>query len=107
MGENRPAGFTISCKNCSIHGTIEVFSGSFSMSSNNGTSNQTERIIDFFVMDNGYVELRANDFSAHIELESKINPSKQLIRYTAPLPPISFSPFQVSAIPHRPLIALG
>ncbi len=69
------------------------------MSSPNGTSNQTDNIVDFFFMNNGYVELRVNDFSAHIELESTIKPSKQLITYIAPLPVINFAPFQASILP--------
>ena len=66
------------------------------MSSSNQSSNQNESFVDFFVKNNGYVELLAKDFSAHIELESKIKPSKQLVKYTAPLPSINFTPFQVS-----------
>jgi len=102
--ESRPAGFTIACKNCSIHGDINLFSGSFSMSS---TSNQTDNIVDFFIMNNGYVELQTNDFSAHIELESTIKPSKQLITYTAPLPAINLTPFEASILLHQPLVAFG
>ena len=94
----RPANSQILCKNCSINGSIDIFSGSFSMSSTNASSNQTEGIIDFFFMNNGYVELLVNDFSAHIELESKIKPSDNLITYTAPLPTINFSPFQVGIL---------
>ena len=86
----------ISCKNCTIQGSIDIFSGSFTMSSTNGTSNQTDNIVDFFFRNNGYVELRANDFAAHIELESTIKPSKQLINYIAPLPSIDFLPFEAS-----------
>ena len=76
------------------------------MSSTNGTSNQTDNIVDFFFRNNGYVELRANDFAAHIELESTIKPSKQLINYIAPLPPIDFLPFEAS-IPLFQLLMAG
>lgn len=57
-------------------------------------------------MNNGYVELQTNDFSAHIELESTIKPSKQLIPYTAPLPVINLTPFEASVLLHQPFIAL-
>ena len=59
----------------------------------NGTSNTTMGIIDFF--EHGFVELLVNDFSAHIELETKLQPSKNLNLYQAPLPDIGLSPFQV------------
>lgn len=68
------------------------------------TSNQTENIVDFFIRDNGYVELQTNDFSAHIELESTIKPSKQ-VTYTAPLPAINLTPFEASVLLHQPLVA--
>jgi len=58
-------------------------------------------------MNNGYVELQTNDFSAHIELESTIKPSKQLITYTAPIPAINLTPFEVNILLHQPLVAFG
>lgn len=55
-----------------------------------------EDIANFF--ENGYVELLVNDFSAHIELESTIPPSKSLTVFYAPLPEIGLPGFQVCSV---------
>lgn len=89
----RPHDFTIKCKNCTTQGTIDLFQGSITMDRANGTSNDTENIIQFF--SNGYLELRVDDFAAHIELESSIQPSKSLTLYKVPMPEIGLPGFQV------------
>ena len=58
--------------------------------------NDTERVIDY--LEHGYVEFRSNNFGAHIELESSIGVSDTLKTYTAPLPVIPITPFQVRYI---------
>ena len=58
--------------------------------------NDTERVIDY--LEHGYVEFRSNNFGAHIELESSIGGSDTLKTYTAPLPVIPITPFQVRYI---------
>lgn len=93
--DTSPQGLTVSCKNCTTHGTIDLREGSFTLNTSNGTSDDIEDIILFF--QTGFIELLVNDFSAQIELESTIQPSASLILYTAPLPEIGIPGFQVIA----------
>ena len=68
--------------------------GSFTLvDSTNGSDDTLDDIEQFF--DSGFIELLINDFSAHIELESTIQPSATLTLYTAPLPEIGIPGFQV------------
>lgn len=66
------------------------------MNQKNSSSNDTENIIQFF--ESGSLELRVNDFAAHIELESSIKPSKSLTLYKVSMPPIGLPGFQVCAL---------
>ena len=59
-----------------------------------GILNVTESVIDY--VEHGYVQFTSNNFGAHIELESTATASQTLYNYTAPLPTIPLSPFQVS-----------
>jgi hypothetical protein len=74
--------------------------GSFAMggfnSSGNGTesmTNATESAYEY--IRNGYVRFQSNNFGAHIELESSITATTNLKNFTAPLPTIPLTPFQV------------
>lgn len=60
------------------------------------TSNDTFNLIEF--LNDGYLELLVNDFSAHIELESSVQPAKTLKTYNAPMPEIGLPGFQVFEI---------
>ncbi|MCJ1425160.1 hypothetical protein MMC29_003048 [Sticta canariensis] len=95
-GPSVPDGFTIKCKNCTAKGTINLFQGSFTIAQANGSSNNTENIIEFF--QHGYLELRVNGLEAHVELESSIKPSTSLTLYTVPLPEIGLPGFQIPGI---------
>lgn len=85
-------GFTIKCKNCTAQGTIDLLQGSFSLDQKNG-ANDTENIIQF--LSDGYIELRVDNFAAHIELESSVQPSTSLTQFTVLLPEIGLPGFQV------------
>lgn len=63
------------------------------MDQTNSSQNDTENIDDFF--HNGYLELRVNNFAAHIELESSVQPSTSLTLYKVPLPEIGLPGFRV------------
>lgn len=90
---NRPDGFTIKCKNCTAKGTINLYQGSFTIAQVNGSSDNTQNVMQFF--QHGYLELRVNGLEAHVELESSIKPSTSLTLYTVPLPEIGLPGFQV------------
>lgn len=69
--------------------------GKFNSSSNgpDGFINATESAYEF--VDHGFVRFQSNDFGAHIELESSITATTNLKTFTAPLPTIPLTPFQV------------
>ena len=58
-----------------------------------GMVNVTEGIMDY--IEHGYLEFQSNNFMAHVELDSTITASEQLTEFTAPLPSIPITPFQV------------
>ena len=58
-----------------------------------GMVNVTEGIVNY--IEHGYLEFRSNNFMAHVELDSTITASEQLTEFTAPLPSIPITPFQV------------
>lgn len=62
----------------------------------NQSSNETDSVINF--LKDGYVELRPNNFGAHIELENSVLASELLTNYTAPIPTIALTPFQIPGI---------
>jgi hypothetical protein len=93
MQQHRPHFITLVCKNCSIYGSIEIFSGS--LSTNLSDSSDSWVAAAEFWEKGGFVELLVNDFFAHIELETTIAPTVNLKTYTAHFPPIAFPLFQV------------
>lgn len=100
-----PQGITVSCKNCSVGGTIEISEASFSLpdsESDDDDDGAIEGIIDavnetiaFFK--NGSVEAVATGLFAHIELEFSISESQDLTLLNASLPTVALSPFEVSS----------
>ena len=119
-----PLGLNVKCKNCSIQGSLDLSSGTINMSGLNGTSDSSpdatdfldifdpsiDDIIDFY--QEGYVELTVNDFAAHIELESTVRPSAELITYIAPFPDIGIPGWVIPRIAEvgpvlRPQVIFG
>ncbi|KAL9129631.1 MAG: hypothetical protein Q9217_001949 [Psora testacea] len=90
-----PQGLSVGCKNCTIQGSIDVSHGYFSISNANSTSNSSN-IVDLLM--DGYVELQINNFAAHVELESTIQPSASLFTYVAPFPDIGIPGFSIPGI---------
>lgn len=89
----RPHLFTLVCKNCSIYGSIEIFSGS--LTTNLSDYDSALSAAAGFWESGGFVELLVNDLFAHIELETTLAPTVDLKTYTARFPPIAFPLFQV------------
>ncbi len=65
------------------------------MESRNESASAENMVIEFFTED-GYLELRADNFAAHIELESSIEPSAGLVMVEILLPSIGLPGFTVS-----------
>ena len=84
-----------------MQGNIDLVAGSLTVAGPNhaspnttrGIFNLTESVIDY--VEHGYVKFTSNDFGANIELESTVAASDTLANYTAPLPTIPLTPFQV------------
>ncbi|KAL9066955.1 MAG: hypothetical protein Q9161_007199 [Pseudevernia consocians] len=99
-----PANFDVKCKNCTVQGNIDLVAGSLTVGGINhaspnttqGIVNLTESVIDY--VEHGYVQFTSNNFAAHIELESTVSASGTLYNYTAPLPTIPLTPFQIPGI---------
>ena len=105
-----PHGMTISCKNCTMGGSVDLSQGMFSKSGSSSDSNSTEGIEDFY--DDGYVEMTVNDFNAHIELESTVVASQSINYFTAPFPDITLPGFSIPGIAEigpvfRPRVTFG
>ena len=94
ISQQRPHFFTVVCKNCSIYGSIEIFSGS--LTTNLSDYSDTLSAVASFWESGGFVELLVNDLFAHIELETTLAPTVDLKTYTAHFPPIAFPLFQVN-----------
>ncbi|KAN0083689.1 hypothetical protein V8E54_002777 [Elaphomyces granulatus] len=81
-------GITVSCKNCSLGGSIEISQGSFDLSG-------MDDIASFFT--SGSVEIIANGLFARLELGVDVNAS-QNVSLNMSLPPISLTAFQIPGI---------
>ena len=97
---NSPDGISFGCKNCTVQGNIVLSQGTFTLNSDDGDlffkrdiMNTTQAIVDFF--DDGYIKFDVLDFAAHIELESAVTRSQDLLSFNIPFPNITLTPFKV------------
>ena len=86
---------SVSCKNCTLTGTIDVVHGYFTANGSTANSSAGDGAANFF--DHGYMKVQANNLAAYVELESTID-LKQTLSYTGHLTgqPIPLGPFSVS-----------
>ncbi|KAL8909501.1 MAG: hypothetical protein Q9207_000181 [Kuettlingeria erythrocarpa] len=104
-----PQGVTISCKNCTVTGSIDIIKASIS---GNATSSDDSEDDDIFEWDAGSFTFEANGFSAHMDLAATVQATADLVTFTAPLPSIPISPFSIPQIAtvgpiFRPAIVFG
>jgi hypothetical protein len=96
--EASPEGVTLSCKNCTLEGSVEISQGSFNLGSTDDGDNSIvaaiQDTIGFF--QNGSLQVTVNDLFAHIELAAKFDLSERPVEFSVPLPAIPFTPFAVS-----------
>jgi len=90
-----PPGLTISCVNCTTSGSIELLTGSFTVSGSNATSNSTD-IVHF--IEDGFAEVAANDMFAHIELETTWLASLGWASFAINLATIELQPISIPGI---------
>ena len=114
-----PAGLNVKCKNCTLRGSLDLTQGSVNLNNANETdftdvfdiiSPSIDDTIDFF--QEGYIELTVRELIAHIELESTVQPSAELITYVAPFPDIGIPGWVIPKIAEvgpilRPQIEFG
>ncbi|EAW23837.1 putative GPI anchored protein [Aspergillus fischeri NRRL 181] len=91
-----PSGLTVSCKNCSLEGNIVLDKGSFEISGSDGLMDAVNNTIAFF--DHGSIEVIANGLFAQVELEFDLSASQDLVSFTAQLPAIPLSPFEIPGV---------
>ena len=89
-----PPDIKVTCKNCTLQGSVDLSHGFFSMTAGDSDTNSSD-IVDFY--NDGYVELQVNRFAAHIELETSVQPSTAL-SYVAPFPDIALPGFSIPNI---------
>jgi hypothetical protein len=90
-----PQGIQLSCKNCTIGGTVEISEASFQVPASGGTfTGDVNATIAFF--EHGSVDIDATGLFAHLELEVDVSltQAKQILNIS--LPGIPLSPFVVS-----------
>ncbi|KAF9894531.1 hypothetical protein FE257_006416 [Aspergillus nanangensis] len=83
-----PQGVTVSCKNCSLEGDIELTKGSFNL-----TGTDFKDIQAFF--QHGSVEVMAKDLFAQIELGVDLTLNQPLASLNMSLPAIPLIPFAI------------
>ncbi|KAE8413360.1 hypothetical protein BDV36DRAFT_37435 [Aspergillus pseudocaelatus] len=83
-----PQGVTVTCKNCTLQGDIEITRGSFNIS-----GNKLKDTIAFF--DDGALEILSNGLFAQVELGLDLSLSQSLASLNMSLPTIPLTPFEV------------
>jgi hypothetical protein len=78
----------VTCRNCTLHGNIEITKASFSLS-----NNSIEDTIAFF--DDGALEIISNDLFAQVQLGLDLSLSQSLASLNISLPTIPLTPFEV------------
>jgi hypothetical protein len=93
-----PQGIRLSCKNCTIGGTVEISEASFQVPASGGTFTEVigdvNATIAFF--EDGSVEIDATGLFAHLELEVDVSLAQEKQILNISLPGIPLSPFVVS-----------
>ncbi|KAK2732900.1 hypothetical protein FQN55_003862 [Onygenales sp. PD_40] len=93
-----PDGVTLTCKNCTVGGAIELSQGSFRLEDPT-PDNPVEFVtnaIDFFKY--GTVQVDVEDLFAHIELGTKLDLAANALNFSVPLPAIPITPFMIPGI---------
>ncbi|RHZ60790.1 uncharacterized protein CDV56_102322 [Aspergillus thermomutatus] len=91
-----PSGITVSCKNCSLEGSIDITKGSFEISGSDGFIDSVNNTIAFF--EHGSIEVIANGLFAQVELEFDLSASQDLVSFSAQLPAIPLVPFEIPGV---------
>ncbi|KAB8261230.1 hypothetical protein BDV32DRAFT_121925 [Aspergillus pseudonomiae] len=86
-----PQGVTVTCKNCTLQGDIEITRGSFNIS-----GNTIKDTIAFF--DDGALEIISNGLYAQIELGLDLSLSQSLASLNISLPTIPLTPFEIPGV---------
>ncbi|KAF7506252.1 hypothetical protein GJ744_012060 [Endocarpon pusillum] len=102
---------TVKCKSCSFQGTISLIQGFFSVENTRESADNDIMIHDFFFVD-GYLKLQADNFTAHIELETSVKPSAALATMDIAFSPIGLPGFSIVGIVtvgpmFKPVINMG
>ncbi|KAL2002795.1 hypothetical protein VTN02DRAFT_5897 [Thermoascus thermophilus] len=91
-----PQGVTISCKNCTLRGNIEITQGSFNLSGSDDISDIINNTISFF--EHGSVEVVSTGLFAYVELGVDISLTQNLLSLPMNLPAIPLTPFEIPGV---------
>ncbi|EAW11621.1 putative GPI anchored protein [Aspergillus clavatus NRRL 1] len=91
-----PEGITVSCRNCSLGGSIDITKGSFEVTGSDGIMDSVNRTIAFF--EHGSIDVAVNGLFSQIELEFDLSASQNLISYPIQLPAIPLVPFEIPGV---------
>ncbi|KAE8349004.1 hypothetical protein BDV28DRAFT_160850 [Aspergillus coremiiformis] len=86
-----PQGVTVTCKNCTLQGNIEITGGSFNLS-----GNAIKDTVAFF--DHGALEILSNRLFAQIELGLDLSLNQTLASLNMSLPTIPLTPFEIPGV---------
>lgn len=92
---SRPQGLTLSCKSCTTVGSIELSAGSLTIdeSPKSRDDDDDDGFLDF--IKKGFIKFVVKGLKAHVELETSFEPSVPVASFTAYLPSIPLTPFEV------------
>ncbi|KAF3481169.1 uncharacterized protein GIQ15_03928 [Arthroderma uncinatum] len=88
-----PEGITLSCKDCTLSGGLELSDGSFRLNRSKTDIGSTLQFIA-----EGEVALDVSGIFARMELELALDAGKELLNFSAPFPSIPLTPFAVPGI---------
>ncbi|KAM5458613.1 hypothetical protein McanCB49686_002214 [Microsporum canis] len=90
-----PEGITLSCKECSINGALELSAGSFSMGDDEDDSGLLSALA---FINEGKVEIELSSLFARVELELALEAGQELLNFTVPMPSVPLSPFAIPGV---------
>ncbi|PGG97994.1 hypothetical protein GX51_07036 [Blastomyces parvus] len=92
-----PEGVTLTCKNCTIGGSVDLSQGSFKLE--DPIDNPVELVTDVIrYFEHGEIQMDVENLFAHIELSTKLDLTESGLEFSVPLPEIPITPFMIPGI---------
>ncbi|KAK2863658.1 hypothetical protein FQN49_004125 [Arthroderma sp. PD_2] len=91
-----PEGITLSCKDCTVKGGVELSTGSFTLRGPDEEEHGLEAAAAF--IDHGEVALDVSGLFSRIELELALDAGLDLLNFSVPMPSIPLTPFAIPGV---------